>query len=551
MSFSEVGLSESVVRAVTAAGYTVPTPIQAQSIPIVISGRDLLGVAQTGTGKTAAFALPIIHRLLQERPAQTESNATVPRAVSEQSATGSNDRRSNFQRDDSRNMADRNVRPAANARKIRVLVLSPTRELACQIGDSFAKYSAGTPLRHTTVFGGVSQFHQVKALRHGVDILVATPGRLMDLREQGFIDLSHVQIFVLDEADRMLDMGFLPVVRRIAEMLPIVRQTLFFSATMPPEVRSLADTILKDPASVEISPVATTADNIEQSVYLVEKADKIRLLRHFLKQPEVARTLVFIKTKHAADRVADQLDASGFRVEAIHGNRSQSQRQRALDSFKCGRSTVLIATDLAARGIDVDGITHVINFDLPMEIDNYVHRIGRTARAGASGVAITFCSGEERGRLRAIERLIRQRLEVRNDLPKFVAEAAPQRSSNHGGNGPVANGTRSRRPDENRAEFADNFAEGLDEGAEMSEEEIVIARRREADSVSQRGRSTLRPVGTERPTQSFRNQGGSQENAPRHGNGPRGPRRFGKSSGNGGRNGGGGKPHRPFASSTR
>lgn len=522
----------------TAAGYTVPTPIQAQSIPIVISGRDLLGVAQTGTGKTAAFALPIIHRLLADRTPPATSNDSAPRSAIGQSADGRTDRRPQFQRD----AADRNIRPAANARKIRVLVLSPTRELACQIGDSFAKYSAGTPLRHTTVFGGVSQFHQVKALRHGVDILVATPGRLMDLREQGFIDLSHVQIFVLDEADRMLDMGFLPVVRRIAEMLPIVRQTLFFSATMPPEVRNLADTILKDPASVEIAPVATTADNIEQSVYFVEKADKIRLLRHFLKQPEVLRTLVFIKTKHAADRVADQLDASGFRVEAIHGNRSQSQRQRALDSFKCGRSTVLIATDLAARGIDVDGITHVINFDLPMEIDNYVHRIGRTARAGASGIAITFCSGEERGRLRAIERLIRQHLEVRNDLPKFVAEPALQRSSNI-----VGNGTRSRRPDTHHNEIGDNFAEGV----ELSDEEIVIARRREADAVPQKSRSQQRPLAGDRPNQSPRNQGGSQGAAPRHGNGSRGPRRFGKQSGNAGRNGGSGKPHRPFASSTR
>ena len=529
------------MRAVTAAGYTIPTPIQAQSIPIVITGRDLLGVAQTGTGKTAAFALPIIHRLLQERPAPVAATEATSRTVSEQPVHDRSDRRPHFQREESRQFADRNPRPAANARKIRVLVLSPTRELACQIGDSFAKYSAGTPLRHTTVFGGVSQFHQVKALRHGVDILVATPGRLMDLREQGFIDLSHVQIFVLDEADRMLDMGFLPVVRRIAEMLPIVRQTLFFSATMPSEVRSLADTILNNPASVEVAQVATTADNIDQSVYFVEKTEKIRLLRHILKLPEVTRTLVFIKTKHAADRIADQLDASGFRVEAIHGNRSQSQRQRALDSFKCGRSTVLVATDLAARGIDVDGITHVINFDLPMEIDNYVHRIGRTARAGASGIAITFCSGEERGRLRAIERLIRQRLEVRSDLPKYVADAAPQRSTNIGGNGPLSNGNRLRQPDERHADFGD----GLDDLVEMSDEDVQIARRREASAVSQGSRSAPRPFGTDRPNQSFRNQGGSQGGTPRYGNGQR---RFGKSGGGGG---GGGKPPRPFAGSTR
>lgn len=542
-----------MIRAVTAAGYTNPTPIQAQSIPIVIAGRDLLGVAQTGTGKTAAFALPIIHRLLAERPDSSVSSNADARTAGESPDFSRNDRTKNTRRGENRSLADNQIRPSANARKIRVLVLSPTRELACQIGDSFAKYSAGTPLRHTTVFGGVNQFHQVKALRHGVDILVATPGRLMDLREQGFIDLSHVQIFVLDEADRMLDMGFLPVVRRIVELLPIVRQTLFFSATMPPEVRNLADTILKNPASVEIAPVATTADNIEQSVYFVEKGDKTRLLRHILKQPEVVRTLVFIKTKHAANRVADQLDASGFRVEAIHGNRSQSQRQRALDSFKCGRSTVLIATDLAARGIDVDGITHVINFDLPMEIDNYVHRIGRTARAGASGVAITFCSGEERGRLRAIERLIRQQLEVRHDLPKFVSDSNPNRSTRHAENVAIKDGTRSRPPSSYRDEADDHFAEGLEDGdgVESGDNVLVIARRRESEATPKRGRSQQRSLGGERPIQPSRNQRGTQGSEPRHGNGTRGPRRFGKQSSGGGRNGGSGKPYRPFASSAR
>ena len=531
------------MRAVTAAGYTIPTPIQAQSIPIVITGRDLLGVAQTGTGKTAAFALPIIHRLLQDRPVPVAApSEPASREVNDRPVPNRSDRQQHFNRDDSRRYADRNARPAVNARKIRVLVLSPTRELACQIGDSFAKYSFGTPLRHTTVFGGVSQYHQVKALRHGVDILVATPGRLMDLRDQGFIDLSHVQVLVLDEADRMLDMGFLPVVRQIAEMLPIVRQTLFFSATMPPEVRNLADTILKDPVSIQISPVATTADNIEQAVYFVEKSDKTRLLRHLLKQPEVTRTLVFTKTKHGADRVADQLDAAGFRVEAIHGNRSQSQRQRALDSFKCGRVTVLIATDLASRGIDVDGISHVINFDLPIEVDNYVHRIGRTARAGASGIAISFCSGEERSRLKAIERLIRQRLPVLTDLPKYVAEAAPQRSRSGSSNGAPLNVNQSHRPLDNDQDFG----EGLDESVElMIADDVTIAPRRDPGFIAQGNRPQNRPFSSNRPGKPFRNQEGSAGNVPRYGNGPKGPRRFGKSGG------GSGKPPRPFAGSTR
>jgi ATP-dependent RNA helicase RhlE len=421
LSFSELGLSQPIVCAVTAAGYSIPTPIQARAIPVVIAGRDLLGVAQTGTGKTAAFALPVLQRLLASRPESAEPTTTMARPPRERSAkpgrSGRPDRRADVDR------------PSDKARKIRVLVLAPTRELAGQIAESIATYSAGTPLRHTVVFGGVNQYHQVKALRHGVDLLVATPGRLLDLREQGFIDLSYLQMLVLDEADRMLDMGFLPTVRRIVEMLPSERQTLFFSATMPPEIRDLADSILTEPVRIEIAPVATTAENIAQSVYHVEKGDKLRLLRHLLRKPEVIRTLVFTRTKHGADKLARNLEDGGFRVEAIHGNRSQAQRQRALDSFKHGRVSVLIATDLAARGIDVDGITHVINYDLPLEIDNYVHRIGRTARAGAAGSAISFCSGEERGRLKAIEHLIRQRIDVCRDLPTFAVEVKPPRDS--------------------------------------------------------------------------------------------------------------------------
>jgi len=387
-----MGLADPIVRAVEAAGYEVPTPIQAQAIPLVISGCDLLGVAQTGTGKTAAFALPILHRLLQ--------------STSNRPAQGRYDRR-----------------------KIRVLVLSPTRELAVQINESFATYGQGTGLRQLVVFGGVSQYHQVKELRAGVDILVATPGRLIDLREQGLIDLNHVEVLVLDEADRMLDMGFLQSVRRIVADVPKERQTLFFSATMPNDVRQLADSMLCHPQQVEITPVATTAERVQQSVYFVEKPNKVRLLRHLLRQEGVTRTLVFTKTKHGADKVVRMLEDSNFSADAIHANRSQSQRQRALTNFKSGRASVLVATDIAARGIDVDGITHVINYDLPMEIDNYVHRIGRTARAGASGIAISFCSPEERGLLASIERLIRQRLEQRHDLPAFAAEPPRQAHS--------------------------------------------------------------------------------------------------------------------------
>jgi len=387
LKFSDLGLAEPIVRAVETAGYETPTPIQAQAIPLVITGGDLLGVAQTGTGKTAAFALPILHRLLQ---------------------------------------ASRAPQGRGDRRKIRVLVLSPTRELAVQIGESFATYGDGTGLRQLVVFGGVSQYHQVKSLRAGVDILVATPGRLIDLREQGFIDLSHVEVLVLDEADRMLDMGFLPAVRRIVADVPTKRQTLFFSATMPKEVATLADSMLCHPQRVEVTPVATTAERVQQSVYFVEKPNKVRLLRHLLRQEGVIRTLVFTKTKHGADKVVRMLEDSNFSAAAIHANRSQSQRQRALTNFKTGRTSVLVATDIAARGIDVDGITHVINYDLPMEIDNYVHRIGRTARAGASGIAISFCSPEERGLLTSIERLIRLQLEQRHDLPAFASEPPRQ-----------------------------------------------------------------------------------------------------------------------------
>jgi ATP-dependent RNA helicase RhlE len=463
LKFSELGLAEPIVRAVEAAGYEIPTPIQSQSIPLVIGGGDLLGVAQTGTGKTAAFALPILHRLLQSnRPPQ-----------------GRGDRR-----------------------KIRVLVLSPTRELAVQIGESFATYGNGTGLRQLVVFGGVSQYHQVKALRAGVDILVATPGRLIDLREQGFIDLNHIEVLVLDEADRMLDMGFLPTVRRIVADVPTQRQTLFFSATMPTEVATLADSMLRSPQRIEITPVATTAERVQQSVFFVEKPNKVRLLRYLLRQEGATRTLVFTKTKHGADKVVRMLEDSNFAADAIHANRSQSQRQRALFNFKTGRTSVLVATDIAARGIDVDGITHVINYDLPMEIDNYVHRIGRTARAGASGIAISFCAPEERGLLNSIERLIRQQLEQRHDLPAFASE--PPRHLNNG----------ARTDDRHTSHSNDSSAQA---------NSVVRPHRSLNDNGPKSNRSARQPnSGPRRPATHH----GEFSGPPRRG--PKRPRRFGK-----------------------
>ena len=373
MTFDELGLDPRILAAVTGAGYTTPTPIQEQGIPAVLGGRDITGIAQTGTGKTAAFVLPMIHKLGQGR---------------------------------------------AKARMPRSLILEPTRELALQISESFSSYGRNTPLRNTVIFGGVGQGNQVKALQRGVDILIATPGRLNDLMEQGYINLAQLQIFVLDEADRMLDIGFLPDIRRVMAKLPKVRQTLFFSATMPPEVRKLADDLLHQPAKVEIAPVKATADLIDQSVVHIPKAKKTRLLAAFLKQPGVDRSIVFARTKHGADRIARQLLRYGIRAEAIHGNKSQNARQRTLDRFRIGKLRVLLATDLAARGIDVDNITHVFNFDLPHEPETYVHRIGRTGRAGSAGKAIAFCDPAERSMLKGIERLTRKSIPVLEELPE-------------------------------------------------------------------------------------------------------------------------------------
>ena len=382
MKFVDLGLAEPVLRAVSAEGYVTATPVQAQSIPHVLAGRDLVGCAQTGTGKTAAFALPILHRL-----------ADAPK-------------------------------PSGPA-KVRCLVLCPTRELATQIGDSFRAYGKNLHLKHTVIFGGVGQGPQADAVRRGVDVVVATPGRLLDLLNQRLVDLRHVQVLVLDEADRMLDMGFIHDVRRIAQQVPAQRQTLLFSATMPDEIRKLADSLLKNPARVQVAPVSATADRIEQAVYMVAKANKPQLLAHLFNELPIARGIVFTRTKHGADRVVRQLHARGVRAEAIHGNKSQNARQRALDNFKTGRTPLLVATDIASRGIDVDDVSHVVNYDVTHEPETYVHRIGRTARAGAAGVAISLCDPVDEGdNLRAIEKLIRRTIPVRTDHPVYEKAAA-------------------------------------------------------------------------------------------------------------------------------
>jgi ATP-dependent RNA helicase RhlE len=383
MSFKNLNLIEPVMKALTAEGYTIPTPIQQQAIPYVLEGRDLQGCAQTGTGKTAAFAIPIIQLLDQQK----------------QFKAG-----------------------------IKVLVLTPTRELAIQIDESFAAYGKFTNLRHTVIFGGVSQLHQTNALRRGVDVLVATPGRLLDLINQGFIDLRQLNIFVLDEADRMLDMGFIHDVKRVIERLPARRQTLFFSATMPPEIQKLAKSLLTNPAKVEVTPPTSTVDKIEQSLYHTNKSDKPDLLLHLLNEKRVRTALVFTRTKHGADKVVKFLLRSNVKAAAIHGNKSQNARQNALNDFKNGHLKVLVATDIAARGIDIDELTHVFNYDLPDVPETYIHRIGRTGRAGHDGIAIAFCDVDERTELRDIERLISFRIPVVENHPYLpIPGAVPQK----------------------------------------------------------------------------------------------------------------------------
>ena len=391
--FEGLELAQPILRAIEAEGYDIPTPIQEKSIPPLLKGYDLLGVAQTGTGKTAAFALPILHRL-----SKTCQKATPGRP---------------------------------NA-----LILAPTRELAGQIADSFKTYGQRLHLRTTVVFGGVSVRGQAKALGRGAHILVATPGRLLDLMNQRHIRLDRVEIFILDEADRMLDMGFIHDVKKVTAALPKQRQTGFFSATMPKSVQSLADGLLNDPTKVEVAPAATTADKVEQKVLFVAKDKKRALLINLMKDTSIRRVLIFTRTKHGANRVAQFLDQNGIKADAIHGNKTQNARQKALKRFKEGSIRALVATDIAARGIDIDSVTHVINFEIPNEAENYVHRIGRTARAGADGIAISLCQHDERSYLRSIEKVIRKSLPVFEDHPYHAADVAngntpPPRQGNH------------------------------------------------------------------------------------------------------------------------
>lgn len=392
MEFKKLDLIDPILKALDAEGYTTPTPIQAQSIPLILEKRDLLGCAQTGTGKTAAFAIPILQLLYQQKHEER------------------------------------------GPRNIKVLVLTPTRELAIQIHESFAAYGKFTGLTQAVIFGGVSQFNQVNTLRRGVDILIATPGRLLDLISQGFIDLKYLKIFVLDEADRMLDMGFIHDVKRVITKLPVKRQTLFFSATMPPEIQKLANVLLTNPAKVEVTPVSSTVDAIEQSLYFVEKQDKPALLLHLLKDEKILSVLVFTRTKHGADKVVKFLHKQHITAAAIHGNKSQNARQNALSNFKSGKIRVLVATDIAARGIDIDELSHVINFELPDVPETYVHRIGRTGRAGNTGIAISFCNAEEKEELKDIQKLIGKTLPVITDHPfplnadaVIVATKVPQK----------------------------------------------------------------------------------------------------------------------------
>jgi ATP-dependent RNA helicase RhlE len=411
-TFAELGLHPAILKALAAEGYENPTPIQSKSIPFLMQGRDLLGIAQTGTGKTAAFALPILHRLAADKK-------TAPR------------------------------------RSCRALVLSPTRELASQIAASFRSYGKGLGLSVEVIFGGVSAGPQARALAAGIDVLVATPGRLLDHLNGGMLKLEPVEVFVLDEADQMLDMGFIRDIRKVVAKLPKNRQSLFFSATMPKEIGVLAGELLRDPQEVAVTPVAKTADRVEQRIAFIENAEKRPLLVSLLKDRNMDRVLVFSRTKHGADKIAKYLLDAGIDAAAIHGNKSQGARERALGSFKAGKTRALVATDIAARGIDVDGVSHVVNFDLPNVPESYVHRIGRTARAGASGMAISFCAPDERPLLRDIEKLIQQQVPALEGHEKAHAEAAAAgpvtgKRNNSGGRSGQNNNRGGGRPQQGR-----------------------------------------------------------------------------------------------------
>jgi len=405
--FTDLNIIKPILDALNQEGYTTPTPIQQQSIPHILAGKDLLGCAQTGTGKTAAFAIPILQLLA--KPITMESRGQRP---------------------------------------IRSLILTPTRELAIQIQESFHAYGRNIRLKNLVVFGGVNQNPQTDALKRGVDILVATPGRLLDLMSQGYIRLNEIEIFVLDEADRMLDMGFVHDVKKIITKLPLKRQTLFFSATMPPEIQSLANSILRTPEKVEVTPQSTTAETIVQSLYYVEKQNKRSLLAHILADKSIETALVFTRTKHGADKVVKDLSRIGIAAEAIHGNKSQNARQKALSNFKARKTRILVATDIAARGIDVDDLTHVINYELPNVPETYIHRIGRTGRAGASGISFSFCDQEETAELRDIHKLLGKAIPLDENHPYHTTFAGisrrPAPAQRSGGNYNSRNGNNSQ-----------------------------------------------------------------------------------------------------------
>lgn len=381
MNFDNLDIIEPILQSLREEGYTQPTPIQEKAIPIVLAKNDMLGCAQTGTGKTAAFSIPLLQLMHQQ----------------------------------------------GRMKGITCLILTPTRELAIQINDSIAAYGRHLAIRHTVIFGGVSQLPQTQALRNGIDILTATPGRLLDLMNQRIISLNDIQFFVLDEADRMLDMGFIHDVKKVVAKLPEKRQTLFFSATMPLEIAELAKRILNNPKYVEVTPVSSTAELVKQELYFVNKSDKRDFLSDLLLEQPITSAIVFTRTKHGADRVARHLQKKGIKADAIHGDKSQNQRQNALNSFKSGQSRVLVATDIAARGIDIDNLSHVINYDIPNVAETYVHRIGRTGRAGAAGIAISLCDYEEQAYLRDIEKLIGKKIEYKNPSTHLKkAEAPPE-----------------------------------------------------------------------------------------------------------------------------
>lgn len=410
-SFRSFDLIAPLERALTELKYETPTPIQAKTIPPAIEGLDILGCAQTGTGKTAAFALPILDYLGSERPKTSPNRPTT-------------------------------------------LVLAPTRELASQISENFAQYGKHMRFRRATVYGGVGQAKQVAALKQGVDVLIATPGRLLDLMDQGYVNLSDVDIFVLDEADRMLDMGFMPALKRIIAKLPEDRQSLFFSATLAPKIRTLAGQLLFNPVSVDVTPKSTSVVKIDQQIRIVERSTKFDTICQALSQDKVERAIVFTRTKHGANGLAKKLNRAGIEAAAIHGNKSQAAREKALHAFRHNQVTALVATDVAARGIDIEGVTHVINYDMPVEPESYVHRIGRTGRAGASGIAISYCTPEEQDKLRAIESLLGERVPISNpdsiDFPQQSSSKKPNGNGSNSGRRPTAKGKRPSRGNFNK-----------------------------------------------------------------------------------------------------